>query len=484
MRLPCLLLLLLSATAAAAQPSPVPVANPGFEATASANDPRPEEWWAANGTTPIVTDAGVAFEGQRSLRLDHRPPFVGSLQRIDAVPWRGRRVILRARLKGAGIGQGNVGLWLRGDDLEGRVTGFATSYAAPLQGDTGWELREARLFVGDKTHSLVFGAGLGAPGTLWVDSVELTAHRIDDLPPPSAAAREYLDEALALVEKNAYFAGRVDWAAMRKEAYAIAAGAKTTPDTHEAVRRVLLALGDGHSQFVPPEQGAQLASPQADSSIPGISATQVGRVGILRVPGFQSTNEARGEAFANALRGRLETQSGAGACGWIIDLRANTGGNMHPMIQGLSGLLGGETLGYFVGRHGRDAWTARKFGTLDVEVHVLPGGTAAPVAVLQGPRTASSGEATLLSFVGRENTRRFGEPSMGLSTANGVFPLGDGAMLALTTALMADRSGQVHGGRIAPDEAVQGEKATEMAALRWLEAQPGCADYETRSTHP
>lgn len=476
MRLQCTVSLLLWATAAAAQSELLPVANPGFEETVSADDPRPEEWWAASGTTPISTDAGVAFEGQRSLRLEHRPPFVGSLQRIDAAPWRGQRIILRARLKGAGIGQGNVGLWLRGDDPEGRVTGFATSYATPLQGDTGWELREARLFVGDKTHSLVFGAGLGAPGTLWVDSVELTAHEIDDLPPPSAAAREYLDEALALVEKNAYFSGRVDWVAMRKEAYAIAAGAKTTSDTHEAVRRVILALGDGHSHFVSPEQGAQLASPQADSSTHGIRATQVGRVGILRVPGFQSTNPARGEAFANALRGHIEAQSGAGACGWIIDLRADTGGNMYPMIQGLSGLLGGDTLGYFVGRHGRDAWTARKFGTHDVELHVLPGGTAAPVAVLQGPRTASSGEATLLSFAGRENTRRFGEPSMGLSSANGAFPLGDGATLALTTALMADRGGQVYGGRIPPDEAVQGEEATEMAALRWLEAQPGCAD--------
>jgi C-terminal processing protease CtpA/Prc len=113
---------------------------------------------------------------------------------------------------------------------------------------------------------------------------------------------------------------------------------------------------------------------------------------------------------------------------------------------------------------------------MDVELHVLPGGTKAPVAALQGPRTASSGEATLLSFVGRENTRRFGEPSMGLSTANGAYKLGDGATLVLTTALMADRGGQVYGGRIPPEEAVKGEKETEEAALRWLEAQPGCAD--------
>jgi C-terminal processing protease CtpA/Prc len=199
-------------------------------------------------------------------------------------------------------------------------------------------------------------------------------------------------------------------------------------------------------------------------------------VGIIRVPGFQSTNPALAEAFANTLRGHLEAQAAAGACAWIIDLRSNTGGNMYPMIQGLSGLLGGEILGYFVGRQDRDAWSAGRFGAMDVELHVLPGGTKAPVAALQGPRTASSGEATLLSFVGRENTRRFGEPSMGLSTANGAYKLGDGATLVLTTALMADRGGQVYGGRIPPEEAVKGEKETEEAALRWLEAQPGCAD--------
>lgn len=476
MRLTCMFSLALLASSAGAQPAALPLGNPGFEKTASADDPRPEDWWAASGTTPITTDASIAFEGKRSLRLEYQAPFVGSLQRIDAAPWRGQRVVLRARLKGAGIGRGNVGLWLRGDDPEGKVTGFATSYASPLQGDTDWELREVRLFVGEMTHSLVFGAGLGAPGTLWVDSVELTAHRIDDLPPPSAAARKYLDHALALVEQNAYFSDRVDWASMRKEAHAMAAGAKTPSETHEAIGRVLVSLGDGHSHFVSPARSKQLASSQPDPSATGVSATQVGRVGVVRVPSFPGTNPELGEAFANTLRGHLETQAAAGACGWIIDLRANTGGNMYPMIQGLSGLLGSGTLGYFVGRDGRDAWSAGKVGSKEVSLHALPGGLAAPVAVLQGPRTASSGEATLLSFVGRENTRRFGEPSMGLSTANGAFPLSDGATLALTTSLMADRRGQVYGGRIPPDEEVQGEEATEEAALRWLEAQPGCVD--------
>lgn len=450
----------------------IPVANAGFEQTLAPDDAQPTGWGQANGRRPLDTDAGTAFEGGRSLRLTGAPPFVGSAQSVDARPWRGRRVVLSAQLKGAGIGEGTTGLWLRGTGGNGEITAFATSYQHPLRGDTGWERREVELLVGHTTEQLVFGAALGAPGTLWVDAIELRAIGTGTLAAPSAAARAYLDAALALIEREAYFSPRVDWPRLRAELESFAAGAVTPGDTHAAIAYALEALGDGHSHFVSPQLGRELASAGGDEPAPGIEARSMGRVGYLRVPGFRSTNPARGADFADTLRGHLERQAAAGACGWIIDLRANTGGNMYPMVQGLSGLLGGETLGYFVGREQRVAWTAR---TGDNGLHALDGGATAPVALLQGPRTASSGEATLLSFHGRANTRSFGEPTWGLSTANQAFPLDDGAAIALTTALMADRDGKPHGGKIQPDEVVPGDEAAETAARRWLESQPACA---------
>jgi len=39
--------------------------------------------------------------------------------------------------------------------------------------------------------------------------------------------------------------------------------------------------------------------------------------------------------------------------GWIIDLRGNSGGNMYPMLAGLSSLLGEGVLGYDVYPDGR-----------------------------------------------------------------------------------------------------------------------------------
>ncbi len=93
------------------------------------------------------------------------------------------------------------------------------------------------------------------------------------------------------------------------------------------------------------------------------------------------------------------------------------------------------------------------------------------VAVLFGPHTASSGEATAISFLGRPDTRSFGLPTYGLSTANAGYRLRDGAVLNLTVATDADRTGHLYGEEIQPDTTVADALA---AALPWVEAAPVC----------
>ena len=67
---------------------------------------------------------------------------------------------------------------------------------------------------------------------------------------------------------------------------------------------------------------------------------------------------------------------GAAACGWIVDLRSNGGGNLYPMLAALAPLLGpGPLLGYR-DRHGRtDSWVIDDDGT------VVADGWPAPHAV-------------------------------------------------------------------------------------------------------
>jgi C-terminal processing protease CtpA/Prc len=86
-----------------------------------------------------------------------------------------------------------------------------------------------------------------------------------------------------------------------------------------------------------------------------------------------------------------------------------------------------------------------------------------------------------ISFKGRPRTRSFGQPTNGLSSANGTFPLPDGATILLTTAIEADRTGKRYGEKVDPDEIVAAptpapgaapanptEDATIAAARAWL----------------
>ena len=77
----------------------------------------------------------------------------------------------------------------------------------------------------------------------------------------------------------------------------------------------------------------------------------------------------------------------------------------------------------------------------------------------------------------RPRTRSFGLPTAGLSTANGTFPLSDGAMILLTTAIEADRTGRRYGDKIEPDEpqAATGPGADPIAtAGAWLKNASAC----------
>ena len=76
----------------------------------------------------------------------------------------------------------------------------------------------------------------------------------------------------------------------------------------------------------------------------------------------------------------------------------------------------------------------------------------------------------------------FGEPTDGRSTSNRTFELEDGALLFLTGATFADRTGRVYAEPIQPDTEIPLEDTDSplvdepvvTAALEWLKAQPAC----------
>jgi C-terminal processing protease CtpA/Prc len=283
------------------------------------------------------------------------------------------------------------------------------------------------------------------------------------------------------------FNDNLDWGQVRADAFALAEGAETTFETYPAIKHAFGALKTGHSVFFTPAQVKGIFNSNTD--VDGSKAVSGKRLendlGYVAVRDIGGNLETLKE-YANALAQLIRDIDQQPTCGWIVDLRANTGGSMFPMVAGLTPIIGeGEIGGFLLGdgqrktlslQDGRvlvDDVVIPKFGELlDEPLYTLKR-PAPPVAVLVGKKTASSAEITALAFIGRPDSRLFGEPTGGYTTANEVFPLFDGAMLVLTFATELDRTGAVYSESIIPDELVSDTKAMD-AAIEWLLAQPAC----------
>lgn len=81
------------------------------------------------------------------------------------------------------------------------------------------------------------------------------------------------------------------------------------------------------------------------------------------------------------------------------------------------------------------------------------------VAVLLGPRTASSAEALAVTFIGRPKSKSFGTRTAGFTTSVFDLPFSDGSVMAVTNGVYADRTGKAIQGQIIPDVEVTSEGA-------------------------
>ena len=291
----------------------------------------------------------------------------------------------------------------------------------------------------------------------------------------------------------------IDWSVFRQRTFVEAGTARTAEATYDAIRFAVQELGDNHSSFRAPSGQGQGQPP------PSPSARHLGEgIGYVSVPWFTGGGD-EANALASDYHRLIEGVDTLGICGWVVDLRGNTGGNMWPMIAGVGPIVGEGILGFFVDPDSVVITWTYEGGASRGEGGILTQATDPydllapdpPVAVLTDGRTASSGEATTIAFRGRSESRSFGSPTRGVSTANASFQLSDGALLILTVVTMADRSGRLYGEEVIPDELVEGEKTGDPVSdqpltngMQWLLSQPACeaaislpGDSESASAH-
>lgn len=326
-----------------------------------------------------------------------------------------------------------------------------------------------------------------------------------------------MTEALEAIRPIAYHRDRLDWAAIEARARTLAAEAHDQVDMLPVYQSLIWYLDDNHSMLAPSEallagwaarhgdrrflpdsprrrQSVSEFKTRTEPDVRLVGLTHGLAVAIVTVPAVNQASDEISAPYGNALYAAIDAVAPR-ACGYVVDVRGNTGGDVWPMISGLSDLVGdGLTFGIvdaagvntLYGKLDRGAVAA-----IDDPTQVInrvegwvarPELATAPVAVLIDQGTASSGEGVVLALKGRPETRLFGEATYGLASANSPVELSDGTVLHVTTGMMPDRNGAVYPQGISPDESVgtgpgRAEDpldAVEEAAVIWLRDQPNC----------
>lgn len=323
---------------------------------------------------------------------------------------------------------------------------------------------------------------------------------------PTGQLPDVRQKILHLLEEGALYRDQVNWPAARQQL-------QQASDTAEADKLLdqLIARSTGnHGRWIRASEmsspsgrmqrlarAEQLRRPSTAATASGPQQRQSGQadpIGWISIPSFKEDSTASSSVrnqqrltFARLLQSQLKAEDGINRCGWIVDLRANQGGNMWPMLVGVAPLLATdprkkEVIGAFNTGAMNQIWSiqagrvlldARAPVDLDSPAYVLRH-PAPPVAVLLGPNTGSSGEMVALAFRGRPATRSFGQPTAGYSTANMPTRLPDGGMLLLTGSVAVDRNLRGDGGKLKPDVNVSDTEDASIAARRWLMEQPSC----------
>jgi carboxyl-terminal processing protease len=328
---------------------------------------------------------------------------------------------------------------------------------------------------------------------------------------PAVSGKAFVEEFIGLAEKRDIFASGPQWDRVKAWARQSATATTDSLSAYPIVAEALKSTGDFHGGLGPTEEntnrykaryGKLWAEPSArhpnsdflDRSALSSSDIRIRRGRTARILIAPSVHTADDEQRYAATLFKMISSAPRGTCGYVIDLRGNLGGDMGPMLAGVSPLLGSTVVGGFsdkvdlpshlrvdsgrVGEVGADGKYQQDFALKRIP-HARRYLANVPVAVLLDDGVLSSGEIMAAAFHGRPRTRSFGTRTYGFTTLNSPYPMADGSQLYMATGFYMDRLGRkfVNGIPADIDVPTSGSKASQdvlAAAGKWLGRQPGC----------
>lgn len=310
------------------------------------------------------------------------------------------------------------------------------------------------------------------------------------------SVKSYLDKSLLIIEANALNSKKVDWKQLRENVYSKASGAKRYEDVLSIYPYIFEQIDDHHGSLkykdktyswnkrneIKVNNTIKAATKQYSS----VRSEKIGReVGYILIPGNNDFRGQHMDSISRDIKNAIAKINDKHIKGWIIDLRINTGGNMYPMIAGLTEFIGEGRVGGFItpGNQADGDWIIKdgafyvdSVKVTPVKYEGYPIKKEVPIAVLISGNTASSGEMTAITTIGRHKSILIGEPTAGYTTTNLGFKLNEYSGLNLAVDYATDRNGKVYPKNITPEILIiEGDNFEDLGkdqkvrkAISWL----------------
>lgn len=310
------------------------------------------------------------------------------------------------------------------------------------------------------------------------------------------SVKAYLDKSLQIIEANALNSKKVNWQKLRQDVYARVSGAKRYEDILPVYPYIFEQIDDHHGSLKYKSKSYswnKRGGPMVNDAIKVatrkysfIRSERIAKdIGYILIPGNSDFRGQGMDSISSAVKMAIAKINDHNIKGWIIDLRVNTGGNMYPMIAGLTEFLGEGRVGGFItpGYQPDGDWVIKNgsfyVDTVKVSPVMYKGHPVekdVPLAILISGYTASSGEMTVITTIGRKNSILIGEPTAGYTTTNLGFKLNEYSGLNLAVDYASDRNGKIYPNNIRPDILVNNGDNFEMLkndkkvrkAISWL----------------
>jgi len=276
---------------------------------------------------------------------------------------------------------------------------------------------------------------------------------------PSKKAVRYFDKVADIIKNNYFYVDSIDFPILKSRAKTFLSNAKTTNESYPAIDTLVYNLHEKHSYFWRPRINNNL-----DSFFPlkyptGYKLSD--SIAYIKIPPMVGHYDSA-QYWADSLRSVYNSLESEIIKGWVIDLRGNFGGNIHPMLTGLYPFFGDTVIASFLIKNMGKGEYIFSNGFL-IETHLnkpvftfqsYKKNSLQPdkrkVAILIDNKVASSGEIVSIAFCDRPNTKFFGTQTAGIPTIVRNWTLSDNAVLGIVVGVFLNKQKQEYHSALIP----------------------------------